>query len=245
MCQDEGFWPCLPASFPASSVWIISVLPVSIHGKNGFSACMQGRSIVSTDISGLRTHDSQGLGVDQSYAASSIFPEGGPDFVTTCHGRIGSLARTSDSKQTFKPFSDIKLATFPARSWPSPAFPVSTHDDSNTRFKSAAARASGDQHPRSQFLDRVAQRSKFSKSCLSMFSSCSVSFTHMDTRRSNTTASVCTCPPLLASCMDFPLWRAFEPPELYRVMEGGRRGGGAGRGERGKLWKIRKELFNT
>ena len=65
---------------------------------------MQGRSIVSTYIGGLRIHDYQDLGVDQSYEASSIIPEGGPDFVKTCPGQIGSLARTSDCQQTCNRF---------------------------------------------------------------------------------------------------------------------------------------------
>lgn len=58
-----------------------------------------------------------------------------------------------------------------------------------------------------------------------MFSSYSMSFAHMDTTRGNTTASICTCPPLLASCMDFPLWRAFEPPS-YTVSKREKGGGG-------------------
>lgn len=41
----------------------------------------------------------QGLCVCPLYERRSIIPDGGPDFVKAFHGRIGSLARTSDSKQ--------------------------------------------------------------------------------------------------------------------------------------------------
>lgn len=133
-------------------------------------------------------------------------------------------------------FRTPMLVIFSARSLLSPTFFIQV-DDSNTRFEATPAEASGGKHPWSGSLAELFSLES-SSNYLSMFSSCPMPFAHMETTRSNTTASVCTCPPLLASCMDFPLLRAFKP----RATPCQGRGGGA---QEEELWENTRGLSNT
>ena len=81
-------------------------------------------------------------------------------------------------------------------------------------------------------LDALSGKNPWSSSWAEFLSVQSPSISYMSTfschsphgaARSNTTASVCTCPPLLASCIDFPLLRAFWPRAT--PCQGGRRRG--------------------